>query len=31
MEDLATLSAVVSPEKVAGARYNEAMSKMSGR
>ena len=30
-EDLATLSTVVSPDKVAGARYNEAMSKMAGR
>lgn len=30
-EDLAALSNAVSPDKVAGARYNEAMSKMAGR
>jgi aryl-alcohol dehydrogenase-like predicted oxidoreductase len=30
-EDLATLSAVVSPDKVSGARYGEAMAKMAGR
>ncbi|MFY8101308.1 MAG: aldo/keto reductase, partial [Allorhizobium sp.] len=30
-EDLSALSNAVSPDKVAGARYNEAMSKMAGR
>ncbi|QLF69120.1 aldo/keto reductase [Peteryoungia desertarenae] len=30
-DDLATLATVVSPDKVAGARYNEAMAKMAGR
>ncbi|MDH6265234.1 aryl-alcohol dehydrogenase-like predicted oxidoreductase [Rhizobium sp. SG_E_25_P2] len=30
-EDLAALSSIVSPDKVAGARYSEAMAKMAGR
>jgi aryl-alcohol dehydrogenase-like predicted oxidoreductase len=30
-KDLATLGSIVSPDKVAGARYSEAMAKMSGR
>lgn len=29
--DIAALGSIVAPEKVAGARYNEAMSKMAGR
>jgi aryl-alcohol dehydrogenase-like predicted oxidoreductase len=30
-EDLAHLGAIVAPDKVAGARYNESMAKMAGR
>ncbi|MBB1249326.1 aldo/keto reductase [Rhizobium sp. G21] len=30
-DDLATLASIVSPGKVAGARYSEAMAKMAGR
>jgi aryl-alcohol dehydrogenase-like predicted oxidoreductase len=30
-EDLAHLGAIVAPEKVSGARYNESMAKMAGR
>lgn len=30
-EDLATLGSIVSPDKVAGARYSEAMARMAGR
>ncbi|WP_137155312.1 aldo/keto reductase [Rhizobium sp. FKL33] len=30
-QDLATLGSIVSPDKVAGARYSEAMARMAGR